>query len=75
MAIEFVEEKVRPGQPVLPGVYAETSPAICPWCRSDKVEWGSMSFEGTAIAQEAWCLTCDKEWWDEYELVGYSKRP
>lgn len=45
---------------------------VCPLCRSDQIEGGSVDIDGTLALQKVCCLDCNANWVDIYHLNGYA---
>ena len=50
------------------------NPFFCPFCKSDEIDAGPGMdpFENMAY-QSVRCVTCETEWHDIFELVGYEE--
>jgi hypothetical protein len=46
-------------------------PASCPFCGSTDIEGGNFDVDDGLSIQKVYCLECDKEWLDCYQLTGY----
>ena len=53
--------------------YVKAKGQRCPACDSTDIEAGSFDVEGAQCVQEVWCLACNAEWRDVYELKGYTE--
>lgn len=53
--------------------YVACAGNLCPFCRSSDIEsQGKPEVdEGGSAGQRVKCNTCDREWSDEYRLVGW----
>ncbi len=51
--------------------YVEKNGAVCPFCGSEILEWGSIEIEQRGATQEVSCMACGKCWMDRHELTGY----
>ena len=55
------------------------NPNFCPFCKSDEIDAHQMvkGYDAESSANYAWCPvtcdTCETEWHDIYELVGYEE--
>lgn len=54
--------------------YRKSDEVVCPFCRSDELEWDELTIDGRTVKQEVWCNSCEKEWYDVYKLKGYGAR-
>lgn len=52
----------------------EAEEAVCPFCRSNELEWDELTVNGRTVKQEVKCLDCENEWYDIYKLKGYVER-
>jgi len=43
----------------------------CPWCGSGDLEGHNGSFNCDSATLEVGCLSCDRYWTAEYQLLGY----
>lgn len=53
--------------------FLELNGDCCPFCKSDEIEGGSFDVSGNIVSQEFSCNNCDAEWYNHYQLIGYSK--
>lgn len=51
--------------------YIEQEGGVCPFCGSGQLEGGTTDMGGLRATQNVWCNVCDREWFDEYRLVGF----
>ena len=43
----------------------------CPWCNSEKLNWGDLDSLESYIFQKMMCLDCELEWDTEYKIHRY----
>lgn len=55
--------------------YINAHGAICPYCGSDKLDWGTSEITDTGYVQDVTCETCQHQWTDlqSADCVGYKK--
>jgi len=54
--------------------YIENNGQQCPFCGSDDIHMQHRpTIGGGRASNPMTCDTCDKNWKDEYELIGYSE--
>lgn len=52
--------------------YLSSGGSKCPWCGSEELgATGQIEIDGHVGHQPVRCYTCEKEWDDEWKLVGY----
>lgn len=51
--------------------YLSKNGIVCPLCRSEMVEGGSVHIDGSGAWQKVTCTRCSATWNDLYDLVGY----
>ena len=70
-------EEPEPDPPEEPKVtheeYVKAGGMICPWCKSEDLDWGLMEAEIRGATQEVTCNECGKEWLDVHELKAFSE--
>lgn len=54
--------------------YVKIHGSQCPFCYSNYIEGGHTEVDAAGAFQEIKCLTCGREWIDEYKLTGYNYR-
>ena len=52
--------------------YVKVKNQRCPACFSTDITGGPINIEGEQCTQEVWCLACSADWYDVYELKGYT---
>ena len=52
--------------------YVESGGSKCPYCGSESFTAGSLTVDGGAAGQKVWCDECDRSWYDEYVLTGFT---
>ena len=60
------------GKPLSDAEYVAKGGGVCPKCGSDQVERDAVDVDGPSASQKVWCLNCDAEWRDVYQLSGYT---
>lgn len=60
-------------KPLTNGEYVSLKGAQCPFCTSTDIEGHEVTINEGKATQPVGCNECDKEWWDEYVLTGYSE--
>ena len=50
--------------------YIEQGGVVCPYCGSANLDAGSFQSDSHGAWQSINCENCDKEWFDEYEMVA-----
>lgn len=51
--------------------YVEKDGSVCPFCGSTKLEGGHFDAHAGGISQKIKCLSCERIWYDEYQLIGF----
>jgi len=56
--------------------YIQAGGNRCPHCASEDIEsWDLPIVEGATATQKIGCNSCNKEWVDQYQLVGFETIP
>ena len=50
--------------------YVQDGGVHCPYCGSADIEGSSLEVDGGSTIQKIYCLDCDREWTDVYQLTG-----
>ena len=45
---------------------------LCPWCKSENIEGGSVERDSCGATQPVHCPDCGKDWYDDLALTGIS---
>lgn len=45
----------------------------CPACGGEDCAGGEVTIDAHRATQDAWCLACEAEWTDVYQLIGYER--
>lgn len=59
-------------EPLSNPAYLAKGGGVCPNCRSDQIEGGSIGVDGPVAVQPVVCNDCDAQWNDVYHLAGYT---
>lgn len=55
--------------------YIDNGGVKCPFCESDNITaHENPQFSGFGIFQDIYCMDCEKEWTDEYKLIGIEEK-
>lgn len=53
--------------------YVREGGGLCPQCRSNEIEGGSIDVNGSSAYQNVVCKCCSSTWTDHYRLVGFDE--
>lgn len=52
--------------------YVASKGIRCPVCQSEDIDAGTIEADGSGASQSNRCEDCGAEWYDIYNLIGYS---
>lgn len=58
--------------PMSQGSYAANGGEMCPFCSNEDLIGESINIDSGSATQEVFCTECEKTWFNEYRLVGYT---
>lgn len=70
--LEGLEEELAGSTDPAQVYYLANQGVRCPFCHSNNIEAGTGEINAGDAFQKVVCNDCEKEWTDEYKLVGFS---